>query len=159
MNLFIEIQQDVIKKLLGARVDFIIIGGYSVIFHGYHRTTGDVDIWLRPGNDNKQKLLSALRELGCDEDEIRQVAETDFTRHAAFSMGEKPEKIDFLTRISQVEYDEADKRKIIAMIDGLPIPFLHLDDLVLSKINTGRPQDKADIDILQKIRNAKNIKP
>jgi predicted nucleotidyltransferase len=155
MNLFIEVHQEIIKKLLDARVDFIVIGGYSVIFHGYQRTTGDVDIWLRPSNENKQKLLSALRQLGFHDNEIEQVAEINFTEHAIFSMGETPEKIDFLTRINQVEYDNADKRKIIAMADGLPIPFLHLDDLVLSKINTGRSQDKADIDMLQKIRNAK----
>ena len=55
MNLFIDIHQQWIKNLIAANVDFIIIGGYSVIFHGYKRTTGDVDIWLKPENANKEK--------------------------------------------------------------------------------------------------------
>ena len=53
MNLFIELHLDLIKDLLEAKVDFIIIGGYSVIFHGYKRTTGDIDIWLKPSNEIK----------------------------------------------------------------------------------------------------------
>ncbi len=62
MNLFIEQHQDLLKKLLEAKVDFIIIGGYSVIFHGYKRTTGDIDIWLKPDNTNKEKLLIEHRK-------------------------------------------------------------------------------------------------
>lgn len=55
MNLFIELHQQLIKELLEAKVDFIVSGGYSVIYYGYKRTTGDVDIWLKPDNDNKRK--------------------------------------------------------------------------------------------------------
>jgi uncharacterized nucleotidyltransferase DUF6036 len=155
MNLFIEIHQDLLEMLLKAKVDFIIIGGYSVIFHGYRRTTGDIDIWRKPDNANKEKLLPVLRQLGFDEKEEKEVASLDFTKHMVFSLGEKPEKIDFLTHINLVKYEDADKKKIVAEADGLLIPFLHLDDLVLSKINTGRPKDKADIDMLQLIEKAK----
>jgi len=155
MNLFIELHQDLIKMLLDAHVDFIVIGGYSVIFHGYKRSTGDIDIWLKPDNANKEKLLPVLRQMGFDENEINEVAMFDFTQHMVFSIGEKPEKIDFITRISLVKYEDADKKKIIAEADGLLIPFLHLDDLILSKINTGRSKDKADIDMLQLIEKAK----
>ena len=156
MNLFIEEHQHLLKKLLDAKVDFIIIGGYSVIFHGYRRTTGDIDIWLKPDNDNKHKLLHVLRELGFDDADIKEVAAIDFTQHMVFSIGEEPEKVDFLTRISLVEYDNADKQKITADLDGLLIPFLHLNDLVLSKMNTGRAKDKADIEMLQQIALAKS---
>ncbi len=58
MNLFIEKHQELIKLLISNNVEFIIIGGYSVIFHGYKRTTGDIDIWLNPTNENKKKLIS-----------------------------------------------------------------------------------------------------
>jgi len=63
MNLFEYTHQQLIKKLLEARVEFIIIGGYSVIFHGYQRTTGDIDIWLKPDNTNKERLLPVLISL------------------------------------------------------------------------------------------------
>ena len=156
MNLFVELHQELLKKLIEANVDFIVIGGYSVIFHGYKRTTGDIDIWLKPDNANRQKLLPVLREFGFDDSDIDEVSTLDFTQHMVFSMGETPEKIDFLKRINLVQYDDADKKKIFAEADGLNIPFLHLDDLILSKINTGRPKDKADIDMLQLIEKMKN---
>jgi hypothetical protein len=63
--------------------------------------------------------------------------------------------VDFLTHINLVKYADADEQKIVADMDGLPIPFLHLNHLVLSKMNTGRSQDKADIEMLQQVANAK----
>lgn len=156
MNLFIELHQDLIKKLIGAGVNFIIIGGYSVIFHGYKRTTGDIDIWLKPENENKLKLLPVLKDLGFEDSELNEVAALDFTKHMVFSIGEPPEKMDFLSHINLVNYDDADKQKVLAEIEGILIPFLHLNDLVLSKMNTGRQKDKADIEMLQQIEKAKN---
>ena len=144
--------------LLVAKVDFIIIGGYSVIYHGYKRTTGDIDIWLKPSNDNKEKLLPVLKQFGIEDAEIRDIAELDFTEHTVFSIDEAPEKIDFITHINLVKFEDADQHKILVDIDGLTIPFLHLNDLILSKMNTGRPKDKADIDMLQQIESAKNKK-
>jgi hypothetical protein len=155
MNLFIDVHHDLLKMLREAGVDFIVIGGYSVIFHGYRRTTGDLDIWLRPDNTNKEKLLPVLRQLGFEENEESEVAALDFTQHTVFSIGEMPEKIDFITRINMVTYEDADKKKIMAETNGLLVPFLHLDDLVLSKINTGRSKDKADIEMLQQVEKAK----
>ncbi len=151
MNLFVETHQLLIKKLLEASVDFIIIGGYSVIFHGYKRTTGDIDIWLKPDNANKEKLLPVLAYFGLDKNEIMQVRAMDFTKHLNFSLGEEPEKMDFLTYISMIDYNDADKHKIQAEIDGMIIPFLHLNDLVLSKLNTGRLKDRADVEALQNV--------
>ena len=156
MNLFIDIHQQWIRNLIAAEVDFIIIGGYSVIFHGYKRTTGDIDIWLKPDNTNKEKLLVVLRDLGYEEEDIREIGGLDFRKHLVFSIDEIPEKIDFITHINLVKFEDAEKQKIVADVDGMKIPFLHLDDLILSKINTGRPKDKADIDILQQVEKAKN---
>ena len=153
MNLFVKRHQLLLEQLLNAQVDFIIIGGYSVIFHGYERTTGDVDIWLKPDNNNKRKLLPVLEDIGMD---VTALEDVNFSEHFVFSIWEKPQKVDFITIISLVTYEEADKLKIIADCDGLQIPFLHLSHLVLSKINTGRPQDTADIDQLQKINQARN---
>lgn len=158
MNLFIQLHQYLIKQLLDAKVDFIIIGGYSVIYHGYKRTTGDIDIWLKPDNANKERLLHALALFGLEEDSLNYIRAADITKHTVFSIGTEPEKIDLLTYINLVKYDDADKHKILAEVDGMLIPFLHLNDLILSKINTDRPKDKADIDELQKIEKVKNKK-
>ena len=155
MNRFIEKHQDLLKNLLFKKVDFIVIGGYSVIFHGYARSTGDLDLWLRPDNVNKLKLLDVLKQMGFDEEDIQHIAELDFTKHIVFLMWDEPEKVDFLTRISMIEFEDAYQRKIIAEIDRIEIPFLHLNDLVLSKFNTGRLKDKADVEELQKIQKGK----
>ncbi|MGF1924326.1 MAG: nucleotidyltransferase [Bacteroidia bacterium] len=155
MNLFSNNHQELISNLLKQEVDFIIIGGYSVIFHGYARTTGDVDIWLKPTNENKEKFLMVLKAMDFFEVDIQEMANLDFTTTLVFAMGEEPEKAEFLTQISLVNFEEANKRKVIAEIDGLAIPFLHLEDLIRSKFNTGRLKDKADIEELQKIQNSK----
>lgn len=155
MNLFIEKHQDLLKELLFRKVDFIVIGGYSVIFHGYARSTGDVDLWLRPDNANKLKLVDVLRQMDFDEEDIEHIADLDFTKYIVFSMWDEPEKVDFLTRISMIEFEQAAQRKIIADIDGIKIPFLHLNDLILSKFNTGRMKDKADVEELQRIQKVK----
>lgn len=151
MNLFIEKHKKLLALLLEKEVNFIVIGGYSVIFHGYRRTTGDVDLWIKPDNSNKVQLVSALRVLDFDEKDLEVISNLDFTKHLAFSIWEEPEKVDFLTYISLVNFDEANSMKVIADMDGLKIPFIHLNHLVLSKLNTGRPQDIADVEKLQKI--------
>ncbi|MCX8482879.1 MAG: nucleotidyltransferase [Crocinitomicaceae bacterium] len=152
MNLFIDKHQNLVSVLLKHNVDFLLIGGYAVIHHGYKRTTGDMDIWLKPHNDNKPKIIKVLKEVGVIPESIEVVATFDFTKHLVFSIWSDPEKVDFITRINLVEFEEANEQKIMADIDGLTIPIIHINHLVLSKFNTGRPQDAADIDKLQKIQ-------
>lgn len=158
MNLFIESHQELLQRLIESNIEFIVVGGYSVIFHGYKRTTADVDIWLKPDNSNRDKLIPILYDMDFEPSTIRSLAELDFKQHLVFTIGEEPERIDFITIINAVDYSEADARKIIADIDGLTIPFLHLNDLILSKFSTGRLKDKADIEELQKIKERQNKK-
>jgi predicted nucleotidyltransferase len=95
-------------------------------------------------------LINALEEFGFEEDDLASLREIDFTKHICFSIGEEPLKVDFITRINQVDYDEADKQKNVADIDGLKIPIIRKSDLILSKLNTGKDKDKADVQELQK---------
>ena len=62
-----------LNAMLDADVDFMLIGGYAVIFHGYIRVTGDMDIWLKPSEENKKKVLSAFKETDIHPDDIRQL--------------------------------------------------------------------------------------
>lgn len=151
MNLFLDRHQQLLELLLVHQVDFIIVGGYSVIYHGYARATGDVDLWLKPDNVNRDKLITALQTLAFSLESLQELSRLDFSKHLVFSIWEPPEKVDFLTLINGVKYPEADQQKIIAEADNLKIPFLHLDHLILSKINSDRLKDKADIEELQNI--------
>lgn len=152
MDVFFEPHRILLQALLDFNVDFIVVGGYAVNLYGYNRPTGDMDLWLNPTVINKQKLLKMLHQNGFDNDSLAYIYSVDFTKPLVFSIGEAPLKIDFLTQVNLVEYDKANAQKNIVNIDGLSIPFIHLNDLVLSKINTGRLKDQADIEELQKIQ-------
>ena len=144
--------------MLAEGIDFILIGGYAVNFHGYNRATGDLDVWLKPGSHNKMKVLIFLTKYGIDQESVEQIRQLDFARALVFSIGDEPYKTDFLTRVSGVTYEEADKEKIIFEHEGSHIPFINLPHLVLTKFATGRGKDKVDIEMLQQVKNVKKKK-
>lgn len=155
MNLFFEEHQEIIKQLILQEVDFMLIGGYAVIVYGYTRTTGDVDLWIKPTNENKLKLIKVFSELNFETNDIYEIEKMNFEDYLVFSIGDEPQKIDFITKVNLVDYEEANTRKLVAEIDGINIPIVHLHDLVLMKTNTKRKKDEADIEELQKIANRK----
>jgi hypothetical protein len=158
MNIFSEKHQQLLYDLLKGGIEFILIGGYAVIYHGYKRTTGDMDIWLKPTNENKNKLLTLLKKLEFDPMGINYIANLDFTKIIAFHFWEEPERVDFITKISGVTFDEAFSQKEISEIEGIKVPFLNFKHLISSKITSERLKDKADIEELQKIKKFKNKK-
>jgi predicted nucleotidyltransferase len=155
MNIFLEEHQIMLSYLISNHVDFLLIGGYAVIFHGYARSTGDMDIWVRPTNENKRSLSKALEDYGYDLQDLKGLYEMDFTKHIAFSIGEEPEKIEFINYVNLVSFEEADQNKILYDFEGLRVPFINLRELILSKMNTGRKKDEADVEELQKINKRK----
>lgn len=153
MNIFDSYTHKVLSALLKHNVQFIVVGGYAVNYHGYKRTTGDIDLLLKPDNgENKTKLLNSLRELKIEEETLSALNQLDFEKPQVFMDGEEPFKIDFLTKISGVEFEDAWKLKIEATYDNLNIPFLSYNHLILSKITSTRGKDKIDIEELQKIK-------
>ncbi len=123
------------------KVEYIIAGGYAVIFHGYGRTMGDINLWIKPENKiNKDKIIQSLRNLNVNENTLIQLNSLDFTTPIVFIDGEEPFKIDFMTSISGVDFNEAWGQKINAMLDGILIPFINLNHLIISKITTGLQQ-------------------
>jgi len=159
MNVFDEYTKQVLSKLNKRKVDYIVIGGYAVNFHGYNRTTGDIDLWIRPDNGkNKERLLACLVDLEVPLSAVGKLAKEDFNRPTMFRDGERPFRIDFITHISCVNFEEAWTQKKEGKLEGIKMNFLHLDHLIISKIATGRPQDKADIDELQKIQEIRRKK-
>ena len=158
MGIFFDEHQRILALLIKHQVEFLLIGGYAVIFHGYSRTTGDMDIWLAPDNKNKLRLINALSEADFDSADLETLSTMNFEQHLVFSLGTKPTKIDFLTKINQVVFKDAFSQKIDADFDGFHVPIINLEDLVLSKFNTGRKKDVADIEALQKIVKGKKKK-
>jgi predicted nucleotidyltransferase len=158
MNILFEPHKEILRKLIQFNVEFILIGGYAVNFHGYNRATADMDIWLSPDNQNKLKFLNFLKAEGFEQESLDHITNTDFTKHAAFHIGEKPLQVDFLTIISGLDFSEAESKKQWLAFGDTNVPVLHLDHLILSKISSGRTKDKLDVEELQKIMRLKKKK-
>lgn len=156
MNIFYDAHKLVLQKMLDKQVNFMLVGGYAVNYYGYNRVTGDMDVWLQPDNSNKKLLLIALKELGFDDDGITVIDNWDFTKPQLFHIGEKPDLTDFMTAISGVKYVTAKQNAILANIDGLNLYIIHLNNLIENKKASGRLQDLADVEHLQKILTLKN---
>ena len=155
MNIFVEEHQELLFALLNNNVKFMLIGGYAVIYYGYERTTGDMDILLEPDNNNREKLLNALAEFGIEDQDLLKLKETDLTKAQVFFIGSNPRRIDFLTKVSGISFEEAITEVNYFPLDDKLVPVIHYNHLILTKMTTGRMKDKADIEELERIRKYK----
>ena len=151
MNFLFKTHKELLILLLECKVDFMLIGGYSVIYYGYKRGTNDMDLWLMPDNHNKIKLLQALKRFGINPADLKKLDALDFTKTRMFFIGEAPDKIDFLTKVQNVVWEEAIKKVNYFEYEGRLIPIVDFEDLILMKIASNRLKDKADVEELQRI--------
>lgn len=156
MNILVKEHKQILLMLAKHEVNYILIGGYAVIYYGYARTTDDMDIWLKPDNDNKLKFLKALNEIGIIEEHLYKLSKIDFTKVNVLSIGVKPYKIDFLTKVLGVEWDEACKKIRLLPLENIMVPVIYYHHLIINKMLSDRLQDKADVEILQKINKYRN---
>lgn len=159
MQIFDEYTLKLLRLLNSLKVEYIVIGGYAVNFYGYRRTTGDIDLWIKPENGiNKEKIIAVFKQLNIAEDALLELTNLDFSQPLVFCDGEEPFKIDFITQISGVNFEEAWSKRVITIIEDTEIPFIHFNHLVLSKMTTNRERDKNDIEQLQRIQALKKSK-
>lgn len=155
MDFLLPEYKQLLILLLKHKVRFMLIGGYAVIYYGYERTTTDIDIWLQPDNANREKLIQALSEYGIGKKSQNELRKADFSQPQLFYFGDRPRRIDFLTKIKGVTFDEAIAEVHHFVYADLKIPIIQYHHLIRSKITNERPQDKADVEMLQKIRQLK----
>ena len=152
INIFVEEHQQILFALIKHKVNFILIGGYAVIHYGYDRNTGDMDIWLQTGNENRDKLIAALSDFGVIEEHLNTIKKMDFTNPLpVLFFGQTPRKIDFITKISNITFEEAIKEVNYINLEDVNVPVIHYNHLILSKLTSSRMKDKADIEELEKI--------
>lgn len=152
MDILFKAHKELLILLLESNVDYMLIGGYSVIYYGYNRGTNDMDLWLMPDNQNKLKLLQALKKFGINPADLKKLEALDFTETRMFFIGEAPDKIDFLTKVQNVVWEEAIRNVNYFEYEGHLIPIVDFEDLILMKMASNRLKDKADVEELQKIR-------
>ncbi|MHB8206573.1 nucleotidyltransferase [Mucilaginibacter sp.] len=134
-------------------VNYMIIGGYALAFHGRPRHTGDLDIWIDISEENAQKMFSAINEFGLES--LGLTTEDFLEKGIITQIGYPPLRIDILNEIDGVEFNEAYQNKLIIDIDGLPISYISLDDLIKNKQVSGRQRDLSDVSELNKLKKNK----
>jgi hypothetical protein len=138
--------RDMLSAFSAENVEYLIVGAYALAAHGVPRATGDLDFWIRPTRGNADRVLRALRAFGAP----LELSHNDLqTPEMVFQIGIQPSRIDILTSIDGVEFNEAWARRTTTTIDGIDVHLLGVDDLLANKRATARPQDLADVAALE----------
>jgi hypothetical protein len=139
--------KEFIQSLNDNQVHYLIIGGYAVAFHGHPRYTKDLDVWIKPAQDNAQKLLQALDEFGFGSLSLK---EEDFMEPGQIvQLGYPPNRIDILTNPSGVDFETCFNARVTVKVDDTELNFIDLDNLKRNKKASGRFQDLADLENLE----------
>ena len=132
-----------VELFLEHNVRFLIVGGYALAAHGLPRATGDLDAWVWVNPENAQNIMRALNAFGFQN---LSLTESDFSKEdSIIQLGYPPFRIDILTSIDGVAFDQAWEKKIVVELNGMNVPFIGRDDLITNKKAAGRPQDIADV--------------
>ncbi len=134
--------KDMLSALCGEGVEFLIVGAYALAAHGHPRATGDLDIWIRCSSDNTQRVWRALHRFGAP---MHTVTAKDLAVSGmVFQIGVAPCRVDLMTSIDGVEFDDAWPHRMTITIEDLTIPVISRAHLIQNKKASGRPQDLAD---------------
>lgn len=130
-------------------VEYVLVGAYALAFHGAPRATGDIDVFVRASAANAERVWRALKSFGAPL-AAAGVQQSDFASPGiVYQAGLPPRRIDILTQISGLTFDEAWASRVLAEIDGQPIPFIGRDALIVNKRASGRLKDLADVQRLE----------
>ena len=141
-----ELDQDFsefVQLFLDNDVRFLIVGGYAMAAHGLPRFTGDLDTWVWIDHENAERIIKALTEFGFSSLDI--TAKDFQSPNLVVQLGFPPHRIDLLTGIDGVEFEEAWKRRIEVGVNGVDVPFIGREDLITNKTAASRVQDLADV--------------
>jgi hypothetical protein len=149
-NLFNNDFLDFLLLLDNYNVDYLLVGGYAVILHGYGRSTGDMDLWVNQNEENYCKLKEVYQAFGAPMFSIDEFFSDKFD---VWSMGVEPRKIEILTKVSGLNFEESKSHcNWINEID-FKVPYIDFEDLMKNKLATGRLKDLLDFQQLNKKRN------
>lgn len=143
---------DLLVLLADAGVEFVIVGAYALSFHGAPRASGDIDLLVRPTSANASRLYEALARFGAPLDAAGLTA-ADFARPGTvYQIGLPPRRIDILTEISALTFDEVWASRVTAEVGGRSVSFIGRAALLRNKEATGRLKDAADAARLRQIK-------
>jgi len=148
--------KEFIQLLNEHEVEYLVVGGYALAFHGYPRFTQDIDFWIWTDRDNVNKIIAVLKEFGFSSLNLN---EEDFLDDEnVIQLGYPPNRIDLITQIDGVDFKDAFLKKVIFKGDNTDINFIGIDELIQNKKVSGRLQDLADLEVLLQIKKDRDKK-
>jgi hypothetical protein len=139
--------KELLAEFNARRVEYLIVGAHALAAHGHVRATQDLDIWVRPEPANAKRVIDALRAFGAP---LHDLTEQDLsTPGLIFQVGVEPIRIDVLTVIDGVSFDEAWTDRVSSRFSDQPVNVLSREHLIQNKLAAARPQDLADVERLR----------
>jgi hypothetical protein len=139
--------KDFLKLLNSKRVEYLLIGGYAVGYYGYARATADIDIWIAIHPNNAQKIAEVIREFGFASEEVSE--KLFLEENKVIRMGMPPLRIEVLTTISGVNFEECYLERNVDLLDEIQVNIISLKHLKVNKKASGRLKDLADLEYLE----------
>jgi predicted nucleotidyltransferase len=147
-NIFNNDFREFIQALNDNKVEYVLVGGYSVILYGYSRTTGDMDIWVRKSEENYRSIKMAFDQFGMP---VFDMTADNFLYNPNFDVfvfGNPPVSIEILTNVKGLAFDDAFPRSEWREVEGLSVRLINYHDLLKSKKSAGRNKDINDLENL-----------
>ena len=139
--------KDILSILSEKKVKFIMVGAYAMAVHGYPRSTMDIDLLVMPDPENASLVMEALDDFGAA---IGSLSVEDLQKEdLIFQIGVAPCRIDIITSIDGLKFEDAFTRSEIINIEGIPVHVLSVPDLIINKRASGRLKDLADVEMLE----------
>ncbi|MFH0730598.1 MAG: DUF6036 family nucleotidyltransferase [Pseudomonadota bacterium] len=139
--------KEFIELLNEHKVRYLVVGGYAVAFHGHPRYTKDLDVWIDLSPENADNIIKALEKFGFGSLGLK--PEDFLESNQIVQLGYPPNRIDILTTLKQLNFEDCYTARVEVEIQGVRINFIDLENLKRNKRATGRPQDLADAESLE----------
>lgn len=140
--------RDLLAEFNAQSVEYLVVGAHALAAHGHVRATKDLGVWVRPSPENASRVLRALAEFGAP---LHDLSEGDLTLPGVvFQIGVAPVRIDVITAIDGVEFEAAWADCVKVSLGDLPVPVLSREHLIANKRASGRLQDLADVEWLER---------
>ena len=138
--------KELFESLNAHKVDYLVVGGYAMAFHGAPRVTGDIDLLVRPNADNADRIIAALKDFGFESPDL--TAEDFQNPDRVIQLGVPPVRVDLITSLTAVSWEQADSGKLLTTYGDVQVSYIGKAQLLANKKALGRKKDLADIEAL-----------
>lgn len=142
--------RDFLEALVGSGARFLVVGAHALAVHGLPRATGDLDVWIARSPDNAELVWQALTAFGAPIDSLDVSPEDLRAPDVVVQIGLPPRRIDLLTGLTGIEFEEAWEERIAVNVGSTEVPFIGRRCLLANKRATGRLRDRSDAEALER---------